>query len=79
MRSDTETQNKVFRRSLYFVDNINEGEVITSKHVRRIRPGFGLNPKFYNDVIGSVCLRSARKGDRVSLDHFKCIKLSEEE
>jgi pseudaminic acid synthase len=70
MRSDVENQNKVFRRSLYFVNDIKKGEIITSNHVRRIRPGYGLEAKFYDDVIGSICRLPAQKGDRVTLDHF---------
>ncbi len=71
IRSSAEESNKIFRRSLYFVTDINEGEIITKKNVRRIRPGFGLEAKFYNDVIGAKCLKSAKKGDRVALEHFK--------
>ena len=71
VRSDVEVQNKIFRRSLYFVSDIEQGEIITSEHVRRIRPGFGLAAKHYSDVIGSTCLQYARRGDRVTFKHFK--------
>ncbi|WP_053980277.1 pseudaminic acid synthase [Marinagarivorans algicola] len=71
MRSDTEKNNKIFRRSLYFVNNIEVGEVITKHHVRRIRPGYGLEAKFYDEVIGSKNRVAAKRGDRVTLDHFR--------
>lgn len=71
IRSSIEKPNKVFRRSLYFVKDVNEGEIITTKNVRRIRPGFGLKAKYYNDVIGSKCLKSAKRGDRVTKKHFR--------
>lgn len=71
MRSDVEEKNKIFRRSLYFVNNIEEGELITSSHVRRIRPGYGLAAKFYDEVIGSKNLIAAQKGDRVTFAHFR--------
>ena len=70
MRSNTELQNKLFRRSLYFITNIKKGEVITDQHIKRIRPGFGLSPKYYYDIIGSKCLKSAKRGDRVTIKHF---------
>ena len=69
-RSSVEESNRVFRRSLYFVADVKEGETITSKCVRRIRPGFGLDAKFYDIVIGAKCLKPAKRGDRVTRDHF---------
>jgi len=71
IRSDSEKNNLIFRRSLYFVKDIKKGENISEKHVRRIRPGYGLKAKYYEEVIGSVCLKDARKGDRVNFEHFK--------
>jgi N-acetylneuraminate synthase len=72
-RSSVEQGNKVFRRSLYFVEDVNEGEIITNRSVRRIRPGLGLEAKYYNDVVGAKCLKSAQRGDRVTKGHFRKI------
>ncbi len=69
-RSSVEDGNKIFRRSLYFVKDVDEGEVITNECVRRIRPGFGLEAKYFDQVIGSKCLVSAKRGDRVTMQHF---------
>ena len=69
-RSSVEDGNKIFRRSLYFVKDVGEGEVITNECVRRIRPGFGLEAKYFDQVIGSKCLVSAKRGDRVTMQHF---------
>ena len=70
MRSNLEVENIVFRRSLYFVKNINKDELITPEHVRRIRPGYGLDAKFYDMVIGAKCHMPAHAGDRVTRAHF---------
>lgn len=50
----SERSNTVFRRSLYAVQDIPKGTVITAEHVRSIRPGYGLAPKHLDAVIGSV-------------------------
>ena len=50
-RPKLEDENKIFRRSLYFVEELKAGDIITERHVRRIRPGFGLLPKYYKQVL----------------------------
>lgn len=65
-RSPAEQSNKIFRRSLYFVEDLAAGETISSKHVRRIRPGFGMSPKFYDQVIGQKVSQAVKRGDRVT-------------
>lgn len=52
-----------FRRSLYAIKDIKVGEVITSEHIKSIRPGFGLPPKYYNYVIGRTARIDIERGD----------------
>jgi N-acetylneuraminate synthase len=61
-----ETGNIVFRRSLYFVENMAPGEVITPRHVRSIRPGHGLAPKHYEDVVGRTTAGAVARGTPVA-------------
>ena len=65
-RSDIEEQNKAFRRSLYFVKDLETGELITEKHIRRIRPGFGLAPKYIDQIINKKASRKITRGERVT-------------
>jgi pseudaminic acid synthase len=68
--TENQAKGKDFSRSLYVVKDIRVGEVITEEHVRSIRPGFGLHPKYYNKIIGLVSKRDMQKGDRVDLSLF---------
>ena len=48
----SEQGSVTFRRSLYFVKDLKAGDVITADAVKSVRPGFGLAPKYWNEVIG---------------------------
>jgi len=61
-------KGKNFARSLYVVEDINPGDIISEKNVKSIRPGFGLHPKHYQEIMGKLVTKSAEKGDRFSLN-----------
>ena len=67
----SEQSNVKFRRSLYFVKDIKKNEVITLDHIRSIRPGYGIAPKFLNKIIGMKAFQSSFIGDPVSSDYIK--------
>jgi pseudaminic acid synthase len=69
--TDKQKKGKDFSRSLYIVEDIAEGEVITEKNIRSIRPGFGLHPKFYKEVLGKKVKRNIEKGERLSLEDLE--------
>jgi N-acetylneuraminate synthase len=70
-RKPSEQANVKFRRSLYFVKDIKEGEVITAEHIKSIRPGYGLHPKHYDNVIGNVVNADIKAGQHVSFDQLQ--------
>lgn len=51
-RMPSEMPNAKFRRSLYFVESLKAGDKITANAIRSVRPGFGLEPRFFDDVVG---------------------------
>ena len=57
-----EKASLVFRRSLYVVADVKAGEKLTSANVRAIRPGYGIAPKFYDEVIGKTAKRDIARG-----------------
>ena len=65
-RKSSEQGNVKFRRSLYFVKDLKAGEMVTAEAVRSVRPGYGLAPKYMEDVIGTRALRDIRKNTPVS-------------
>lgn len=71
--TDKQKKGKDFSRSLYIVEDIMEGEVLTDKNIRSIRPGFGLHPKYYNEILGKAVIKSFSKGDRLSIENIKLI------
>jgi N-acetylneuraminate synthase len=67
----SEQENVKFRRSLYFIKDINAGEVITKDHIKSIRPGYGLEPKHIDFVIGKCINKNIVKGSAVKLEDFE--------
>lgn len=65
-RKSSESANVKFRRSLYFVKDLREGDLITPDAVRSIRPGFGLAPKYMETIIGKMLLSNVSIGTPVS-------------
>jgi pseudaminic acid synthase len=61
-----QVKGKDFSRSLYIVEDMEVGEEFTEKNVRSIRPGFGMHPQFFNDVIGKKSKLDIEKGTRLS-------------
>ena len=56
------------RRSLYIAEDMTAGDVLTPQNLRRIRPGHGLPPKYYDVLLGRKVARAVKKGTPVSWD-----------
>jgi N-acetylneuraminate synthase len=65
-----EKESTVFRRSLFVVKNVREGEVFTGENVRSIRPGSGLAPKYYDVVLGRRASRDIERGTPLEWEHL---------
>ena len=66
--SKSNVNNKNFARSLFVVENIKKGEVITKNNVKSIRPGNGLHPKYLCDIVGKKIKRDVKMGSPMSFD-----------
>jgi len=65
-KSASETGNVQFRRSLYIVEDMKAGDVLTESTLRSIRPGYGLPPKFYDQLLGKRLSKDASRGTPMS-------------
>ena len=68
--SEKQKISRAHCRSLYFVEDIKNGQTISVENVRSIRPGFGLHPKYLNSILGKKVQKDFKKGDRVSLEYI---------
>ena len=59
-RKSSEQGNVKFRRSLYFVKDLDQGQVLTADAVRSVRPGFGMAPKHLGNIIGKRTLTAVK-------------------
>ncbi|EMM85248.1 pseudaminic acid synthase [Leptospira santarosai str. 2000027870] len=66
--TEKEKASMVFRRSLYVVEDIKQGETITERNVKSIRPGYGLPPKYLDVVMGKRVSRNVLRGAPISWD-----------
>jgi len=62
--TEKKQQSRRFSRSLYVAEDIKKGEVFTEENIRSVRPGFGMHPKYLNDVLGNVANKDYEFGDK---------------
>lgn len=63
--------NQDFSRSLFVVEDMKNGEIITEGNVRSIRPGFGLHPKYLKEILGKKINQDLSKGTPFNLNFIK--------
>lgn len=66
--SDKEEASRVFRRSLFVVEDVKRGEMFTAENVRSIRPGYGLHTRHLGEVLGKRAVRDIERGTPLSWD-----------
>ncbi|MCZ2846327.1 MAG: pseudaminic acid synthase [Candidatus Bathyarchaeota archaeon] len=69
--TEKQKKGKNFSRSLYIVKDIQKGEILTEEHVRSIRPGFGLHPRFLYEILGKRVLVDLEMGTALKTDYLK--------
>jgi N-acetylneuraminate synthase len=66
--TEAEKKSIQFRRSLYIVQDLQAGAVLTRENVRAIRPGLGLPTKYLEVILGKTVKRAAKRGAALTWD-----------
>lgn len=69
-RKSSEQGNIKFRRSLYFVKDLKAGDIVTEDAIKSVRPGFGLAPKYFEVVLGSMVVTDVKKNTPVLMENI---------
>lgn len=75
IRDKSELKSKLLRRSIFVVRDIKKGEKFTVNNIRRIRPGHGLAPKYYNDLLKNKSPLNLNKGDPLTKNILNKLKI----
>lgn len=65
---EDEKKSLKFKRSIYVVEDMNEGDLFTKYNIRIIRPGLGMSPKYFDTVLGKAINKKVKKGTALTFD-----------
>lgn len=66
--TEKQLKGRNFSRSLYITEDVKKGQLITTKNVRSVRPGYGIHPKHITTLLGKKFNQNISKGARMSFD-----------
>ena len=66
--TEKEKKSLIFRRSLYIVQDMKKGDILTKENLRAIRPGMGLPPKYYDMLLGKRVKKDVKIGTPLQWD-----------
>ena len=65
--TEEEKKQTIFRRSIFAIKDIKKGEIFTRENLGIIRPGYGLAPKYINQIIGKKSTRNIERGEPIKM------------
>jgi pseudaminic acid synthase len=68
--TDRMKSGRNYSRSLYVTEDMKAGDFITEQNIRSVRPGYGLHPKYQNDIAGKKVNRDLKKGTRFDIHYI---------
>jgi len=73
-RNKSENKSKIFRRSIFTTKNIKKGERFTKDNIKVIRPGYGLEPKYFNNILNKISPINIDRNEPLKLNPDKLKK-----
>ncbi len=70
-RNKNENKSKIFRRSIFTTKNIKKGEIFTKNNIKVVRPGYGLEPKYFNKILNKKSPVRILKNEPLKLSLLK--------
>jgi pseudaminic acid synthase len=64
-------ESRKFSRSLFIIKDIKAGESLSEENVKSIRPGYGLHPKYFKEILGKNVLIDLKRGEPLKMDYIK--------
>jgi pseudaminic acid synthase len=74
-RNRSEDKSKNYRRSIFVVKNIKKGAKFSNQNIRRIRPGDGISPVYFNKILGKISPFNLRKETPLEPKILKALKI----
>ena len=68
--SEKKKKSRQFSRSLYVSKDINKGEIFTNENIRSVRPGFGMHPKYFKNILGKKASRDLGFGEALKFEYI---------
>lgn len=66
--TEKKKKSREFSRSLFVVEDMKAGEIITQENVKSIRPGFGMHPKYYKSILGKRIKKDIKRGTPLTFE-----------
>ena len=69
--SSSSKNNRKIMRSIYIYKNVKKDEIVSERNIKIVRPNYGLNPKYYFNVIGKKFRSNFKSGERLAFSKIK--------
>ena len=73
-KNSSDKKSTIYRRSVFAYKDIKKGEKFTRENIKKVRPNYGLHPKYFEKILNKKCLKNISVGDPITKN---CVKINE--